>query len=392
MSQHFGTRRPSIVLGVTSAQSLRLMQGFPDYLVACGWEVHVVCSDPPTVQPSDWALHSVPMRRDPSPLRDLYGLLHWIIMLLKLRPDIVVSGTPKAGLLGTLAARVTRCPTRIYMLRGLRLSTVRGTKRRVLHALEKVVMSSATQVHAISASLAREAVSLGLTAPDNVTVLGSGSSNGVAIPPLEETEVSQEARREQLGLPQGPTIGYVGRIHPDKGVEVLLEAMNLIDGVSNSQLLIVGGEDSPGYMESLLYSSKVDRKRVHWVGNVTDPSQYYRAMDVLCLPTMREGFGNVIMEAAAHGVPAIASRVTGCVDAVVDGVTGHLFPPEDPHSLARILESALTRANDWAALGAAAKSRAEVEFDRHKVWHLTEEFYRLQLLRSRPVVSRGCFS
>lgn len=373
-------RRPSIVLAVTSAQSLRLMDGFPAYLTTRGWDVHVVCSDPPATPTPGWVAHSIPMRRDPSPLRDLLALVRWVRLLSIIRPDIVVAGTPKAGLLGTLAAYVTLRPRRVYMLRGLRLSTVRGGQRVVLYILEKLVMAAATQVHAISASLAREVIELGLVRPAKITVLGAGSSNGVVIPAAEELQASKDEHREILGLPKVPTIGYVGRLNPDKGVDVLLEAMGILQDPAEKQLLIIGGEESPGYLRTLLASSSVNPEDVRWVGSIPDPGKYYPAMDVLCLPTKREGFGNVIIEAASYGVPSIASEVTGCVDAVLDGVTGHLVPPNDAKALATALGAALINREGSRQMGIAGRRRVIENFTREHVWKLTEAYYR-ELLR-----------
>lgn len=376
------TCRKSIVMGVTSAQSLRLMEGFPDYLASRGWEVHVVCSGAPPVSHDAWFLHSIPMCRHPSPLKDTVSLGRWVSLLLEVRPTVVAVGTPKAGFLGTIAAALTRRPCRIYMLRGLRLSTTQQPLRGLLYSLERLAMSAATSIHAISRSLADEASSLGLAPPAKFTVLGSGSSNGVPVTPAEELPIDKKTRRLELGLLDVPTVGFVGRLHPDKGIDVLLQAIRLLDSAIHKQLLIIGPEEEPGYLDRLLDLYQVDRSMVKWVGSVKEPAVYYPAMTVLSLPTKREGFGNVIIEAAAYGVPTIASRVTGCVDAVVDGVTGRLVPPDDPSALATALEHALSDKKTLSDLGKAARSRVEDEFGRERVWELTERFYTAQLLKA----------
>lgn len=369
----------SIVIGVTSAQSLRLLEGFPAYLVSQGWDVHVVCSNPPVSPRAEWSLHSIPMRREPSPLHDVVSLARWIFLLCKLRPTVVSVGTPKAGLLGSLAAWITRRPRRIYMLRGLRLTTTRGAKRLLLHCTERLAMGSATQVQAISHSLLRETTSLGLVAPTKITVLGSGSSNGVAIPTDEHISLDKLEKRRELSIPDMPTIGYVGRLTPDKGVGVLLEALKLMDIAQETQLLLIGPEEEAGYLDSLLMQDDFDQLHINWIGSVPEPARYYPAMDVLCLPTMREGFGNVIIEAAAYGIPSIASRVTGCVDAVVDGVTGVLVAPSDPSALASALDHVLSDPPLLSHLGAQARTRVKREFRREHIWELTERFYQEQL-------------
>ncbi len=177
-----------VLLAVTVPQSLTLMAGLPSHLHSQSWEVHlVVGSAVPDVPGSH--NHVVPMTRDPSPLKDLVSLWRWIVVLRAVRPQVLLIGTPKASLLGLIAARICRVPHRIYHLRGLRLETERGAKRRLLTALERLTMRSATQILAVSPSLVCASTSLRLASAEKFTVLGAGSSNGV------DLEDSQLPRR-----------------------------------------------------------------------------------------------------------------------------------------------------------------------------------------------------
>lgn len=357
-----------LVLGVTSAQSLRLLEGYPNYLSEQGWDVHVVCSDPPALSGTNWSFHSIEMHRNPAPFHDLRSLLDWVRLLGRLRPAAVISGTPKAGLLGILAAAIMRVPVRIYLLRGLRLSTETGIRRTILAQLERLSSFMATEVQSVSHSLQQEYVDYGLAAKHKVFVIGSGSSNGVAIPSEEEL-APRELRRSQLEIPEGPTLGYVGRIHPDKGLDVLIRAFADPELSQTSQLLLIGPEDSSGYLAHLL--GKLDakaRSRVLVTGPKADPTPYYRAMDALVLPTRREGFPNVILEAASFSTPAVASRVTGCVDAIEDGATGMLFDVDDPAALASSLMRIITDSELRDKMGSAARSRAIHLFRREDLW------------------------
>lgn len=366
--------RRRILIAVTSAQSLRLIEGFPDYLSSTGWEVHVVCSG--AVQPisTNWQLHNIPMHREPAPRHDLLSLVRWIALLTRLRPDLVVAGTPKAGLLGMTAAWICRIPARVYMLRGLRLETESGPKRSLLAALERLSGWFSTRIQAVSHSLALEFVSLGLAPKRKVIVLGSGSSNGVHL-----TENQSHSPRTDVF-----TIGFVGRVHPDKGILTLLKAYHLAFGSSASaRLLVVGGEEPPGFLNQCLRLANISPERITWVGPVSNPEHYISSMDILALPTRREGFPNVVLEAAAHQVPTVASDVTGCRDAINDGTTGILVPADDPTKLAEVF-SALERNPTYVEqLGAAARKRVEAEFQRHAVWKATEDFYTSQLKLKR---------
>ncbi|WP_162786730.1 glycosyltransferase family 4 protein [Janibacter anophelis] len=353
------------------------MAGFPEYLSEQGWDVHVVSAGRPATPPTTWTAHALPMRREPSPIFDLFSLARWVKLLLTLRPALVVAGTPKAGLLGMLAAAVTRTPRRVYLLRGLRLSTESGPRRRLLEVLERVAITAATEVQSVSHSLREEVVELGLAPRDKVTVVAQGSSNGVSVPAADEAAVPAARRRAELGLSERPTIGFVGRMHADKGLPDLLRAFAHSASGSEAQLLLIGPEEPVGYLQELLDGLDApDRERVTWVRRVDEPAPYYRAMDALALPTKREGFPNVVLEAAAHGVPTIASDVTGCRDAIVDGSTGVLVPHDDVHALAAAMTRAVDNPDRTRAMGARARDRVQQEFERHHVWSQLDSYYR----------------
>jgi glycosyltransferase involved in cell wall biosynthesis len=372
-----------IVLAVTTTQSLVLMKGFPEFLASRGWDVHVVTSGKTPASGDGVAFHTVNMARDPSPLADLAALVSWIVLLLRLRPTIVVAGTPKAGLLGTVAARVTGVPSRIYMLRGLRLETEMGIRRRVLEMFERLSALSATKVLAVSHSLREEFVRCGLCPGWKVIVLGAGSSNGVAVPsPHDEAEINEQAGRLRVELDikqDRPVVGFVGRLSRDKGLPVLLTALERLTGESETQVLLVGPEEPLGFLTAAVRTGELQLDQVIWAGQVADVRPYYALMDVLCLPTKREGFPNVVLEASIQGIPTVASKVTGVVDAIVEGETGLLFTDDDPDELAKALRLLIEDPSLAEALGARAKNRAATLFSRSAVWTQTASFFEDEL-------------
>jgi glycosyltransferase involved in cell wall biosynthesis len=316
------------------------------------------------------------MKREPSPVADLRALIGWVRLLRRVRPAIVSVGTPKAGLLGGLAARMTRVPARVYHLRGLRLETTTGVRRRVFTALERTAMASAHTVVAVSASLRQRALDLRLVDEARIRVLGHGSSNGVVIPAATPTPAERTARRRELGLVDDvPIIGFVGRLTTDKGLDVLADARSILEdrGVDH-QMLIVGGVDEGAAPSILATLRSVGRPPIE-TGHVPDAREYYAAMDLLCLPTLREGFPNVVLEASAAGVPTVTTDATGAVDSVVDGVTGRIAATGDPLSLADRLQELVEAGPDARGrMGDAARTRAERDFSREHVWGLFDDF------------------
>lgn len=377
---HAGRR---ILLGVTSDVSLTLMRGFPQYLAERGWQVHVVSSPGPLLEElrgvEGVSVHELAMVRDPSVVSDVRALVAWRRLLRDVRPDVVSVGTPKAGLLGGLAAAWLRVPSRFYQLRGLRLETSRGPKRWILTAAERAALASAHRVLSVSPSLKDRVVELGLVRTEKVSVPAKGSSNGVDIERFaggrfSETEI--EDLRTGLGIdPAVLTLGFVGRLTKDKGLEALIDAMRILEQKDvRLQLLVVGAVDDQSGDE-LLGRMRGGRIAVIETGHVADTAIYYRLMDVLCLPTLREGFPNVVLEAGASGVPTITTDATGAIDSVVDGQTGLIV---DAGSGERLADGIATLAGDpalIAAMGVNAQRYVAENYRRRDVWAALDRAY-----------------
>ncbi|MBK5238833.1 MAG: glycosyltransferase family 4 protein [Actinomycetales bacterium] len=376
-------KQPRILLGVTSDASIRLMEGFPQHLAACGWDVHVVCAAGPLLDKLELepqvTTHALAMSREPAPFADLRSLFAWILLLRKVRPDVLSVGTPKAGLLGGLAGVFSRVPRRVYLLRGLRLETVTGAKRILLKLLERVAMGSAHSVISVSSSLRDEVIKLGIVSKDKIVVLGAGSSNGVDLDAFDSSAFSPaEVQRitSQLALGEGvPVIGFVGRLTTDKGLDILASAREILAerGIDH-QLLVVGRvEMATGDADAVRLGTA--GRPVLQTGHVADPAIYYQLMDVLCLPTRREGFPNVVLEASAAGVPSVTTNATGAIDSVVDGVTGVVVEVGDARALAEGLSTVLSDRELRVRMGYDAHRRAADLYSREIVWARSADFY-----------------
>lgn len=360
-----------IVLGVTAGMSLKLMRGFPQYLQQHGWDVHVVTSPGPELDAladsgiTTWPL---PMERDPSPSNDLRSLLAWVRLLRRLDPDLVSVGTPKAGFLGTLAARICRVPARVYLNRGLRLETSTGQLRTVLTGIERLSSHAATTVLAVSHTLRDRILELGLAPADRVQVVGAGSSNGVAVPD------SLPERTYDHGV-----VGFVGRATIDKGIDLLADALVALATRGRTGTLLLVGPVEDERVESHLAEVAAAGWEVERTGAVPDPSPLYDRMDLLVLPTRREGFPNVVLEAAVRRVPCVATAATGVPDAIQDGVTGVIVGSREPAELANALSELLDDPARLTVMGRTARARASEKFSREVVWAAYEAFYRAQL-------------
>lgn len=379
----------TVVLLVTvESTALAFYRGYLRYLVDRGWNVVVGAnssSDRLRVMAQEEGARFIHVnwKREPALFSDIYWLFKVAWILRKLRPNTVVSATPKAGLIGTLAATLARVPVRIYQLWGLRLETTKGLFRALLIMLEWLTSRVATQVVANSRSLARRFEVLGLAREGSVVVLGNGSSHGVDIDrfdPDVEVELDPQTQKFLDENPANLTVVFVGRLHKDKGVDTLLSAVALAakNGVS-ARLLLVGGDEGASLSCQI---EELGEKVVHVVGRVEDVRPYIQNADILCLPSLREGFPNVVLEAASLGVPAVVSDATGVVDSVINEETGRIFPVGDAESLAEALRELAVDPEKIESLGKNARAWILQDFEQHYVWSLQASNLNSQMNRS----------
>jgi glycosyltransferase involved in cell wall biosynthesis len=377
---------PKILLGVTVDISIGLMNGFPQYLAKHGWDVHVVSAPGPALDQlranAGITAHALPMKRNVSPFADLRSLLRWVRLLVRVRPDVVSVGTPKAALLGGLAGLLTRVPVRIYHLRGLRFETTSSLQRRLLVAAEHLTIAASHIVLAVSSSLRDQLIDLSMVTGHKIVVLGRGSSNGVDLELFDRRAFAERdliTLRNDLGLHHGvPVIGFVGRLTADKGLEVLARACSVMTFKNvDYQLLIVGSIDDESGQAGLSLLGRVGRPPIV-TGHVRQTNIYFQLMDVLCLPTLREGFPNVILEAGASSLASVSTDATGAVDSIIHGETGLTVPSRDSDALAAALIDLLTNEAKRLKMGENARKFVSKSFDRVAVWASLEGFFKAQ--------------
>ena len=368
---------PRVLHVGTSALSLKLMRGQLAFLREAGFEVVVISSPGKELEFAERSegikTYAIPMAREVSPRRDLKSLLQLYGIMRRLRPSITNVGTPKAGFLGGIAAWLARVPCRFYTLRGLRCETTRGLKLWILLLLERIACLCAHRVICVSESLRQKAVALGIVESHRTLVLGSGSSNGIDASLYVNTPMLVERAlklREDLGIPAGaPVVGFVGRLTRDKGVAELVRAFaKLCKTFRESRLLLVGDYEDGDPVPAETRREIEANPKIIRTGFIPEAAAYIQLMNVLALPTYREGFPNVILEAHAAGKPVVATRATGVTDAIIDGVNGILVPIGDFEKLAAALARVLNEKYLAEQMARSGRDRALRGFQPNVVW------------------------
>jgi glycosyltransferase involved in cell wall biosynthesis len=383
-------KRIDTLHAVTSPLSLVLLRGQLQYLQEAGFHPAALSAPGAFVEQAGLEqsvpLFTVAMERDVSPLRDFVSLVRIWRLLRRLRPTICNAGTPKAGLLVMLAARLARVPCRVYTLRGLRVETSRGLTRMILFASERIACACAHRVICVSPSLRDRAVDLRLVNPRKTVVLGAGSSNGVDasrfIPSQSRIARAAEIRHE-LKLEAGPVIGFIGRFTQDKGVGELTAAFDLVrQQFPDASLLLIGSYEQGNPIDPEIRARIDSGSGIVAIPFQPDIAPYYMAMDVFVLPTYREGFPNTVLEAQAAERPVVTTQATGAVDSVLDGRSGILVPVGDSPALAEGIGKLLANPAVARHMGQIGRQRVEREFRQEIVWSELVELYR-ELLRER---------
>ena len=372
------------------------LRGQNRYMRAHGFEIHAVASPGPRlteVAARDGAHpHAVTMSRRISPLRDCVSLVRLFLLLRRIAPDIAQVSTPKAALLGAIAASAARVPVRVFLARGSLTEGASGLKRRVLRWLERLTAALCHQTICVSPSLLAFLRAERILPPDGGLVLVNGMSNGIDAtrfrlatpgkpPPSELLPSLVQAVRD----PRAVIVGYVGRLGRDKGIEQLAQAWESVRAeFPSAHLLLVGAWEKDHPVPVRWRDALTRDPRVHLPGRVDDVVPYYQVMSLCVFPSYREGFPNVPMEAAAMGLPVVATRVVGCVDAVVDGSTGTLVPPRDATALADAIARYLRDPELRRRHGEAGRGRVLRDFRPEPIWEaLAAEYRRLLYARGR---------
>lgn len=358
------------------------------YLADNGFEVHVICSEDDGLQELlGEKIKYIPlnMPRGISVGGTITAIRKLVRIFKREKYDLVQYSTPNAAFNTSIASRAAKVKVRNYHLMGLRYEGDHGIKRTILKTMEKISCRLSTHIECVSNSSMEIALRDNIFPRSKATIVWNGSTGGVD---LERFDISKKtewrcAIREKYGIAEEQTVfGFVGRITRDKGINELLGAFqNLFSSAPNSILMLVGNFEGEEELEQEKVHWAKQSENVMFVSSVHDVERYYAALDVLVLPSYREGFGNVVIEAEAMGVPVVVSNIPGPIDAMQNEVTGLQSKLKDQNDLCEKMKRLLNE-DTRRKYSVAAREFVEQSFDS-KV--LREKIYQ----RKRELLSKS---
>lgn len=342
---------------------------------------------------------AIEMTRKITPIQDLKSLWEMYCYLKQEKPDIVHTHTPKAGLIGMVAAKLAGIKGRLHTVAGLPLMETSGVKRRVLNQVEKLTYACATKVYPNSYGLKDFILKEKFCPPHKLKVIGNGSTNGIDTAYFDPALFSPQQKRElrlQWHWNENDFVWiFVGRLVKDKGINELVAAFRQLteeandseNGSRNSsannmrnrapKLLLVGPLESeldPLLPETL--NEMEHNKNILTVGYQKDVRPYLAAADALIFPSYREGFPNVVMQAGALELPAVASNINGCNEIIKNNKNGIIISVKNKDQIYNALIKLMSDVNLYNKMKSEARENIVQHYDQKLIWNAILTEYR----------------
>lgn len=327
----------------------------------------------------------VPMVRGISVLSDLVSVVRMVRVLRTIKPALVHSYTPKAGLVTMLAAWLCRVPVRVHTFTGLIFPTSTGFRKQLLIWIDRLICLCATEIVPEGNGVKNDLERFHITKKP-LRVIGHGNIAGVDTDFFspKAAEIFQEAGSLRSALSIGANefvFCFVGRLNKDKGVAELIKAFASLNGVIH--LILVGSMDPTAPVDDVTLAEIEAHDRIYVLGFMEDIRPALLASDILVLPSYREGFPNVVLQAGAMEVPVIATDINGSNEIIESGLNGWLVPARDARALQVAMQQAIEMPGiQRKEMGQRARARIVRRFERSEHWKRMVQFYDGLLCRA----------
>jgi glycosyltransferase involved in cell wall biosynthesis len=378
--------KPRLLRITTVPMSLKfLLKGQLGYMQSSGFEVLALSADGPEIKAvtDEGVNHQiVKLTRKITPVTDLWCIFQIMRIIWKFKPHIVHTHTPKAGLIGMIAAWLCGVKIRMHTVAGLPLMEVTGLKHTILSLTEKITYACATRVYPNSKALALY-IDQHLYSSSKFKVIGEGSSNGIDtdfFSVSDNVRTAAERLKEQNSLKDELAFSFVGRIVKDKGINELLKAFDRLSKEVQCRLILVGPfEDDLDPISDESRTILKSNKYIIPTGYVNDVRPALAASDVFVFPSYREGFPNVVMQACCMGLPCIVTNINGCNEIIQHGKTGLIVEPKNEQQLYDAMKFLAANPAQRKEFGALSRKFVAENFNQQYLWKLILTEYKTQL-------------
>jgi glycosyltransferase involved in cell wall biosynthesis len=325
---------------------------------------------------------SIEMSRKITPILDLIAVVKLVLFLIKEKPLIVHSHTPKAGILAMIASKLAGVPIRLHTVAGLPLMETKGLKRKVLENVEKLTYSCASKVYPNSKGLYDFIVTNNFTKSSKLKIIGNGSSNGINtdyFSPDEVSQLQQEIVRSELGIHAEDFVFiFVGRLVGDKGINELVQAFKkLTNKKANLKLILVGMEEK--HLDPLHIATQeeiIANENILFVGFQKDIRPYLAISKALVFPSYREGFPNVVLQAGAMGLPSIVTDINGCNEIIIDQKNGIIIPVKNSVAIENAIDRMINEKGLFNTLQSNAREMITSRYEQKVIWEAILKEYK----------------
>lgn len=327
-------------------------------------------------------VYDVELTRAITPLKDLKAVFRLTTYLREVKPLIIHTHTPKAGIIGMLSGFLARVPIRLHTVAGLPLLEVTGGKRKILDLVEKFTYKLAHKVYPNSTELKRIILKLGYAEESKLKVLGKGSSNGIDTTyfnPLNYNPDFKSDLRSQLAIPENDFVYiFIGRLVKEKGINELVQAFkNLHKKHPEISLLLVGPlEQELDPLSDETLNVIESHPKIFTTGYQIDVRPYFAISNVLAFPSYREGFPNVVLQAGAMSLPSIVTDINGCNEIIQPDENGLIIPVKDTSALQTAMKSLYENPDFCRKLTVNARELIQMNYERGQFWKILLKEYK----------------
>ena len=371
-------KKPTIALISTSASTITSFMLNNVEILSQHYNLIIICNDAVSLKKlvtKKIQLINIDFKRKPNLIADISSFFILFYFLLKNKPDLSISISPKAGFLTALCSSLARVSFRIHWFTGQIWVTKKGFSRSFYKFLDKIIFNFSDHVLIDSKSQKDFLITNNIVTKNKATVLLHGSVGGVDIKKFKYRKINRNLLRKKLKILKNDfTFLYLGRVNKDKGIIDLINAFNKIKDFYSILLVIVGPIE-----DDFIKSYIKKNKKIIYAGKTSTPEKWFSMADILCLPSYREGFGSVVIEAGSCNLPALGSNIYGISDAIVENKTGFLHKVGSINDIKKKMLTVIKNKNLLKKFGKRARKRVKKDFDDNLISQKLLEFINARI-------------